>query len=176
VPFNRIIDQRYTVYWNVYSREEWNGRVSAAAAAAARRSNVAQRTIDRVSIDDAESEHAHDLRSENATDGYFEGRRTREARNGWFSYALKVPPDQQVTLVCSYRGNEGRRRVFDVLVDGQKVATETLEYHPTEQLDKEYAIPDALTRSKQQVTVTFQARPDTIAGAVIEIRTVAGKP
>jgi uncharacterized protein len=176
VPFNRIIDQRYNVYWNVYSPEEWKGRVSAAAAAAARRSNVAQRTIDSVSIDDAESERAHDLRSENATDGYFEGRRTREARNGWFSYALKVPPDQQVTLVCSYRGNEGRRRVFDVLVDGQKVATETLEYHPTEQLDKEYAIPDALTRSKQQVTVTFQARPDTIAGAVIEIRTVAGKP
>jgi DUF1680 family protein len=175
VPFNRIIDQRYNVYWNVYSPEEWNARASAATAAAARRSNVEQRTIDRVSIDDADNERAHDLQSENATDGYFEGRRTREARNGWFSYALRVPPDQPVILVCSYRGNEGRRRVFDVLVDGQRVATETLEYHPTEQLDKEYAVPDALTRSKQRVTVKFQAHPDTIAGAVIEVRTVAGK-
>jgi hypothetical protein len=176
VPFNRIVDQRYNVYWNVYSTEEWKARASATAAAASRRADVAQRTIDSVSIDDAANERAHDLQSENAADGYFEGRRTREARNGWFSYALKVPSDRSVVLVCSYRGNEGRRRVFDVLVDGQKVATETLEYHPTEQLDKEYAIPDALTRGRQRVTVTFRAHPDTIAGAVIEVRTVAGQP
>ena len=74
--------------------------------------------------------------------------------------------------MCAYRGSEGRRRSFDVLVDGEKVATETLEYHPAEQLDKEYAIPDALTRGKTKVTIRFQARADTTAGALIEVRTV----
>jgi hypothetical protein len=76
-----------------------------------------------------------------------------------------------VTLVCAYRGSEGRHRVFDILIDGEKVTTETLEYHPTEQLDKEYAIPEALTLGKSEVTVRFQAHADTTAGALIDVRT-----
>lgn len=172
VPFNRILDQRYTVYWEVYSPAAWTARTSAAAAAASRRRNAEQRTIDNVAVDDAQSEREHDLQNENATDGYFEGRRTREARSGWFSYRVKVAADRPTTLVCTYRGSEGRRRVFDILVDGEKVATEALEYHPTEQLDRQYSIPEALTRGKDRVTVTFQAQADTTAGALIELRTV----
>ena len=127
-----------------------------------------------VVVDDAQSEAAHGYAGENATDGYFEGRRTREARGGWFSYQLKVAPDRPTTLVCAYRGSEGRRRAFDILVDGERVAAESLEYHPTERLDREYAVPEALTRGKARVTVRFQAQPQTTAGAVIEVRTVAG--
>ena len=61
--------------------------------------------------------------------------------------------------------------MFDILVDGHRLATETLEYHPTEELDKEYPIPEALTRGKDHVTIRFQAKPDATAGAVIEVRT-----
>ena len=118
------------------------------------------------------AEGAHAYRSENATEGYFEGRRTREARGGWFSYALKVVPDQPVTLVAAYRGSEGRRRSFDVIVDGRTIATESLEYHPTEQLDREYALPAELTRGKSQITVKFQAQAPSTAGALIDVRTV----
>jgi hypothetical protein len=99
-------------------------------------------------------------------------RRTREARGGWFSYELKIAGDAPVTLVATYRGSEGRRRVFDVLVDDQKITTESLEYHPTEELDKEYRIPEAITRGKDRVTITFQAQRDATAGALIEVRTV----
>jgi len=172
LPFYRIVDQRYTVYWNVYSPEEWKAHTSDVAATEARRKDVERRTIDLVAVQDAGSEQGHGLKSENATDGYFEGRRTREARNGWFSYEVKVAPSGPTTIVCSYRGSEGRRRVFEVLVDGQKVTTETLEYHPTEQLDREYSIPDSLTRGKERVTIRFQAQPDATAGALIEIRTI----
>jgi DUF1680 family protein len=172
VPFYRIVDQRYTVYWNVYSPEEWKARGTAAAAADARRGDVERRTIDRVVVDDTASEQAHALKSENATDGFFEARKTREARGGWFSYELKIAGDAPVAIVATYRGSEGRRRVFDVLVDDQKIATESLEYHPAEELDKEYRIPAAITRGKDRVTVKFQSQPDTTAGALIEVRTV----
>jgi hypothetical protein len=87
---------------------------------------------------------------------------------------LKAAPDRPVTLVCTYRGSEGRRRSFDVLVDGQKIAAESLEYHPTEPLDREYALPESLTRGKDHVTVTFQAQPQSTAGAVIGVRTITG--
>jgi len=62
--------------------------------------------------------------------------------------------------------------VFDVLVDDQKIATESLEYHPADALDREYALPEAVTRGKSRVTVRFQAQRDTTAGALIELRTI----
>jgi hypothetical protein len=171
-PLYRIVDERYTVYWNVYSPATWNERSRELAAADTRRKEHERRTIDVVRVDDAQSERDHGLESNGATDGYFEGRRTREARGGWFSYRLKIVPGQPVALVCTYRGSEGRRRVFDILVDGEKVATEALEYHPAEELDREYALPEPLTRNKREVTVRFQAQTDATAGALIDARTV----
>src|SRR5262245_1711224 len=112
VPLNRIIDQRYTVYWNVYSPAEWTRHNTDLAANNARRTEFERRAIDSVIVDQAQSEQAHALQSENASDGYFEGKRTRESRGGWFSYEVKVLSDRPVALVCAYRGTEGRRRGF----------------------------------------------------------------
>jgi hypothetical protein len=124
-----------------------------------------------------ESEKAHDYQNQAAAVADFDGRQGREAgreagRPAWFSYALKVRPDEPQTLVVTYRGGEGRRRVFDLLVDGQKIATETLQYHPTELLDTEYPIPDALTRGKTRVVVTFQPQDLASTAQVFEIRMV----
>jgi len=170
--FYEIVDQRYTVYWSRYSRDEWTARKSELAAADARHRSFADRTIDAVTVDDAESERVHGLQSGGSTDAYFEGRRTREARDGWFSYDLKLVSGRPAAVVATYRGGEGRRRAFDVLVDGKKIATESLEYHPTEALDKEYELPLDLVRGKDHLTVKFQAEPQAIAGALIELRTV----
>ena len=174
LPFYQIVDQRYTVYWSVLSPAGWEKRNTDIAAVEARRKEIDRRTLDAVVAGDAQSERDHAYQNENATEGDFEGRRTREARGGWFSYTLKSSPDQRVTLVCAYRGSEGRRRSFDVIVDGRTIATESLEYHPTEQLDREYVLPADLTRGKDTITVKFQAQAPSTAGAVIDLRTVAG--
>ncbi|HEY6211067.1 MAG TPA: beta-L-arabinofuranosidase domain-containing protein [Vicinamibacterales bacterium] len=173
VPLYRIVEQRYNVYWNLLTPAEWNARKIETAAADARRKAVEGRTVDRVDVNAADSEKNHQLASDKSTDAFFEGKRIREARGGWFSYRLRVAPDRPMTIVAGYRGSEGRRRTFDVLVDGQKIATETLEYHPTEELDREYAVPEALTRGKNAVTVRFQAQGDnSTAGALIDVRIV----
>jgi hypothetical protein len=57
-------------------------------------------------------------------------------------------------------------------VDGEKVATQTLEIHPTEFFDFEYPLPESLTRGKERITVKFQAHPEAIAGAVFDVRIV----
>jgi uncharacterized protein len=173
VPLYQIVDQRYTVYWKVLTAAEWAARKNERSAVEARRKDIDARAIDTVVVNDATSEQDHEYKGENATEGYFEGRRTREARGGWFSYVLKVPADRAVAVVCTYRGSEGRRRAFDVLVDGEKVAAESLEYHPTEELDREYPIPESLTRGKEHVTVRFQAQAQSTAGALLEVRTSA---
>ena len=177
LPFYKVFEPRYTVYWKVYSSEEWEKRKADLAAAEARRQQIERATLDAVQAGEESSERDHGLQSENSDTGFFEGRRTRAAaRNGWFSYALKVSPDKPVTLVCTYRGSEGRRRVFDVLVDGEKVATQSLEIHPTELFDIEYALPEALTRGKERIAVKFQAHPEAIAGSVLDVRTVQHSP
>jgi DUF1680 family protein len=174
VPLYRIVDQRYNVYWNLLTPAEWNARKTETAAADAKRKVFEERTIDRVDVDAAQSEKDHALASDKSTDAFFEGKRIREARGGWFSYQLKIAPGRPATIVAGYRGSEGRRRAFDVLVDGEKIATETLEYHPTEQLDREYAVPETLTRGKSAITVTFRAQNDNAtAGALIDVRTIS---
>jgi DUF1680 family protein len=171
-PFYRVFEERYTVYWNVYSTAEWEKRRAELAARVARRADLETRTVDVVNADSSSVEKSHNLQGENTTEGYFEGRRLREARNGWFSYVLRVSPEKPVTLACAYRGSEGRQRIFDVIVEGEKIATQTLEINPTERLDYEYPLPERLTRGKDRITVKFLAATGATAGGVIEVRTV----
>jgi len=170
VPFYKVFDQRYTVYWKVYAPDEWEKRKVDLAAAESRRKMIERLTVDAVNINDQQSERDHNLQGQGMIDGDFEGKRWRAARNGWFSFDLKSAPDKPVTLVCTYRGSEGRPRSFDVLVDGEKIATQTLEIHPGELFDFEYPLPEQLTRGKERITVKFQSRPNAMAGSVFDVR------
>jgi DUF1680 family protein len=172
VPFYRAADRRYTVYWNVASPAEWEKRQADAAAVERRREDSVRRAVDLVSADDPRSERAHAYRGQGTSDWDFEGRRVREARDGWFEYRLAVLPDRPMTLAFTYLGGEGRPRTFDVLVDGERIASRTTEYHPTELLDAEYAVPEALTRGKRKVTVRFQPHAGSYSAAILEVRTL----
>jgi DUF1680 family protein len=116
IPFYKAFNQRYTVYWKVLSPAEWEQRKAEIAARESRRKEVESRTLDAVNIDDEQSETDHGFKGENAFEGYFEGKRTRQARNGWFSYDLKVLPDKPMVLLCTYVGSFGRARTFDVRI------------------------------------------------------------
>ena len=170
IPFYKAADMRYTVYWKVYSPDEWAKRKADIAAAESRRAEIERRTVDAVAVSNEQSERDHNLQQENSRTSAFEGKGVREARNGWFSYDLKVLPDKPLLLVCTFIGSEGRTRAFDVLVDGEKIATQRLEIHPTEFFDVEYKLPEQLTRGKQKVTVRFQALANSTAGQVLDVR------
>jgi hypothetical protein len=172
VPFYRAADQRYTVYWRLFTPAQWAERKADAAATEGKRQIIERNTIDFVDVSSEQSERDHGYKGERASEGFLEGRKWREARDGWFSYALKLDAAGPVSLVCTYRGSEGRRRVHDVLVDGEKVATETMYYHPTETFDITYALPDALVKGKSTVTVRFQAAQGASTGGVLDVRTV----
>jgi DUF1680 family protein len=170
LPFYKVFEPRYTVYWKVYTTAEWEKRKADLAAAESRRKMIERLTVDAVNINDQQSERDHNLQGQGMIDGDFEGKRWRAARNGWFSYELKSLPDRPVTLVCTYRGSEGRPRSFDILVDGAQIATQTLEIHPGELFDFEYPLPEQLTRGKERITVKFQSRPNAMAGSVFDVR------
>src|SRR5262245_30315339 len=89
VPFYSLYDQRYNVYWKVYSPAEWEKHKNDLAVAEARRKQIENRTIDFITAGLPDSENGHHLQSENSESGVYDGKRWREARNGWFSYELR---------------------------------------------------------------------------------------
>ncbi len=172
IPFYKAADQRYSVYWNVLSPAEWQARKAEFASAAATRQQILSRTVDMVDLSDPASEKAHGFAGEGTSEGFIEGRKWRDARDGWLSYSLAVVPDRALTLFCTFRGGEGRPRTFDVLVDGEKIGTHAMVIHPAELIDVEFPIPEALTRGKTRVTVRFQAQAGSSTGALVEVRIV----
>ncbi|MBI1762746.1 MAG: glycoside hydrolase family 127 protein [Acidobacteria bacterium] len=170
VPFYRVFEPRYTVYWKVFPAAEWDKQHAALATVEARRQTIERQTVDAVDFNDAENERAHNPQGEGLFDSEFDGKRGRSARNGWLSYELKTAGDKPLTLVCTFRGSEGRLRAFDILVDGEKVATQTLDIHPGELFDYEYPLPAALTQGKPRITVKFQARPNAQLANIFDVR------
>ena len=171
LPFYKVFEPRYTVYWKVYTTTEWNKRKADLVVTEARRKMIERLTVDAVNLNDKQSESDHNMQGQGRVDGVFEGKRWRSAHDdGWFSYDLKVNPDKPMTLVCTFRGSEGRLRSFDILVDGEKLTTQTLEIHPSELFDYEYLLPQQLTHGKERITVKFQPQPNAGIGSLFDLR------
>jgi len=167
IPLYKVIDKPYGVYW-VITKEGSPRHRQLQAAEEARKQREA-RLLDRVVPRDEASEKAHSLQGENTNAGLLGGRPWRDAPGGWWSWDLKVLPDAQMTLVCTYWGSDVPPRTFDLLVDGQKLATQSLDRSkPGEFDDVEYAIPRELTQGKEKITVRFQAHPGNTAGGVFD--------
>ncbi len=166
VPYHRLFGQRYAVYWNVYKRGSPEHRRMLEREAARKRRQA--RMVDEVAIGDRASETAHALKGERTQSGHHEGRTWRHAApGGWFSYDLKVLPQEPLTLACTYWGSDVGARTFDIIVNGKKIATQTLNRNrPEEFFEVEYLLAAALTGHAKKLTVKFQGAPGNTAGGV----------
>jgi hypothetical protein len=178
VPFHRLQDRRYTVYLDEFTAADWTKREQEIRAEQEREARLAARTVDLLRIGEMQPERDHNLQGERTSAGEFGGRKWRHATDGgWFAFDLKVLPDQPQELLVTYWGSDGGNRVFDVLVDGQKLATQRLENNqPGKFYDERYAIPPALTRGKSKIAVRFQAHPGAWAGGVFGVRLLRSAP
>ena len=125
--------------------------------------------IDQVTIGDEASEKAHAQQGENTETGDWSDRTYRHSQGGWFSWDLKVVPNQPNNLVLTYWGSD--QRSFNILVDGQQLVAERIANdHPDEFFDKTYTLSPAMTKDKQKVTVRFQSPANGYAGGVFGIK------
>jgi DUF1680 family protein len=168
VPLNRVMREQYGVYW-VITKEGSPRHREILVAEEAHKAREA-RIVDRVTPVDAANEAAHNLQGKDTMSGAFAGRSWRHATSGgWWSWDLKVLPDAAMTLACTYWGDDVPPRTFDVLVEGQVIATQSLNRSkPGEFFEVEYPLPPDLTRGKDRVTVRFNPHEGNIAGGVFE--------
>jgi len=176
IPLHQMNHQRYTVYWKLLTKAEWAKERAAREAEKRRLKELEAATVDLVTPG-TKLEGTHNQQGKTTYSGAAHGRKWRDARGGgWFSYDMKVLGDGPVRLIVTYWGGDSGNRVFDILIDGKKIATQKLNRNkPDEFMDVTYAVPVDLTKGKQKVTVKFQAHRGAMAGGVFGCRIVKGK-
>jgi DUF1680 family protein len=174
-PFFRLHGNRsYAVYWDLFTPEQWKGKELAYQAELARQRELELRTIDCVAPGGEQNERDHKLAGEKTQAGDFGDRKWRHAIDGgWFSYEVKIMPGKPQELSVTYWGSDAGNRVFDILVDGRKLATQKLQHNRPERFfDQVYTIPAGWTEGKEKATVRFQGTPGNFAGGIFGLRTM----
>jgi hypothetical protein len=86
-----------------------------------------------------------------------------------------VLPDQPMALEWSSVSESGTVRICDILVNGQKLFTQTLDgFHVSGQMGRGLGLPEELTRGQDHITVKFQALPGdpgASTGWICDVRT-----
>ena len=175
IPLHQIHHQRYTVYWKLFSKAEWEKENAVRQAEQRRLEKIEAATIDFVTPG-TKLEAAHNQQGKATGSGTAFGGKWRDARGGWFSYDMKVSPDAPVDLLVQYWGGDSGNRVFDILVNDKKIATQKLtNQQPGKFMDVTYAVPAELTKGKDKVTVKFLAHKGAVAGGIFGLRVVKQK-
>ena len=122
-----------------------------------------------------QAERDANFQGENASPVQANGRYGRRGTN-WFSLDVAVDPSQPMILIVTFAGDERANRTFDILVDGTKLASQTVERRSPEKnvgfFDVEFKLPAEWLQGKQKTTVRFQATGGNEIAAVYGVRTV----
>lgn len=171
-PFYRAHHERYSVYFDVFTPQEWEVREAAYRAEEARKKELEARSVDFLAIGEMQPERDHNLQGDKTSAGDFNGRKWRHATDGgWFGFDMKAT-DEPSDLLLTFWGSDVGNRVFDVLINGQVAGTVKLNNDkPNEFFDRTFPVPAGTGK----VTVKLQARPGAMAGGLFGARIVKRK-
>jgi DUF1680 family protein len=175
IPFFRLHDSRYTMYWPVSTPANLARMQADTAAAEAERLALDARTIDQVAPGEQQPESDHFFKGEGADSGMNNGRHWRHA-TGWFSYELTDKKGEATTLRLTFaKGDAGRQ--FDILINDQLLESVTLkDGAATDIYTMDIAIPAATVRTAEgRLRVTFRARSGSVAGGLYGLRLLRSK-
>ena len=172
IPFFRLHDSRYMVYWPYSTPGALASRGDSIAAAQAGQRALDAQTIDSVAPGEQQPESDHAYRGEGGDAGIAPAGRWRHATK-WFSYTLSDPQGVARALRLTFSPTDAGRK-FDVLVNGVRLAAITLEAQDSPGLyHREFALPAAITAAaKGKFEVRFVAREGSIAGGLYGVRLI----
>ena len=171
-PFYRLHRRTYAVYWDLFTGAEWEARSAELAREAEARRRLEAATVAFAQPGEMQPERDFNQQGEDTSPDRTMGRAGRRGKK-WFSFDLPVDPSQPAALVVTYWNDEWRKRTFEVLVDGQRLAEQTVEKGGEPRFfDVRYALPAELVAGKQKVTVRFQATNGNEIAAVYGLRSI----
>ncbi len=169
-PFYSQWERRTSVYFQRFTDSQWARQQIVFAAEQERLKELQKRTVDVMHLGEMQPERDHALVSKISYPVAYRGRNGRDARTGgYFEFSMKVA-DEPLILRATYWGAE-RKRTFYILIDGKRIAAETLDAEkPGEFIDRDYPIPAELIKGKTAVVVRFEPEPGQTAGPVFGCR------
>ncbi len=170
LPFFRLHDSRYQMYWQLTTREAVASQRERLAAQERAKQARDAATLDAVAVGEQQSEVEHDFLGENSDTGLREGRRWR--RGEWFQYTFNTRGEQRVEVSVTYWGEE-RNKSFVIQAGGVPIGSESLNVpEPGQYLEKRYPIPTEVlgAATDGRITIKFSAQPGSWVGGVYDIR------
>ena len=176
-PFYRTHDRHYTIFWDMYSTEEWEAHQQAYKEEMKQLKEMERKTIDLFRIGEMQPERDHNLKEEKSWVNEYKSKKFREAdRSGWFSFDMNVANESSVDLVVEYWGGFNGSKTFDILVNDQVIATENISgKQPGKFIFESYTVPGELLKGKEKVNVKFLPHEGHRAGPVFSVRTIRKK-
>ncbi|TQK10319.1 hypothetical protein FBX97_0235 [Herbaspirillum sp. SJZ107] len=181
IPFFRLHDARYTMYWPQSTPGEYARLRADNAAKEAERLALDARTIDQVAPGEQQPESDHFFKGEGTESGITKGRHWRRASK-WFSYQLNDPKGEAKTLQLTFARADGGRR-FELLVNGQRLAEVELAKDDAQEFyTRDFALPTGLLQAEGKLEIKFVAQEGSTVGSLYHLRLMrdgneaSGKP
>jgi DUF1680 family protein len=173
IPFNTIHEGRYNIYWDFFTPAEWERAQNDYDETERKAKRLEELTIDFLQPGDSISEKTHSLTHAKSYRGLDNGKRWRDAREeGHITFNMKVSSDVKQSLQLSFWGSDGGGRIiFDVLVNGTKIATQEVRQNfPNRFFDVNYPLDAALFRGKNTIEVSLRPQYDKRVARVFGVR------
>jgi hypothetical protein len=170
IPFFRLHESRYTMYWQHATPANFERMRAENAAREADRLALDALTVDQVAPGEQQPESDHFFKGEGIEAGVNGGRHWRHAKK-WFSYELADPKGEARLLRLTFaRADSGRR--FDIEINGVLLAEVTLAKDTAQEFyTVDYPLPASILQAKPQtLSVRFVAKPGSIAGGLFGLR------
>jgi len=169
VPFYRLQDSRYQMYWEVTDTAGIEARKAKLAEQERLKLERDAATVDSVAVGEQQPEVDHSLTGEGMESGWFSGHRWRHGK--WFQYTLNSRGHQDIELEVTYHGGDAGRK-FGVYANGELLSIEEFKGDkPGQFIPKRYPLSEAVFQKAQhgQITIKFAA-DQWVAGGVYDVR------
>lgn len=178
IPFYQT-RERYAVYFDFFTEKQWKETEEKYKEEQEKIRKLEAMTVDYFQPGEMQPERDHKFKGENSANGEAFGRKWRDARDGGFiEFEMKTDPARPCVLVLTYWGGDAGNRNFDILIDGEKIATQRLENNvPGKFFEAKHEIPaaDSGSPDRKSVKIRLQAHRGAMAGGLFGARVIKGE-
>lgn len=170
VPFYRLYECRYMVYFPLASKQELQQREEEMARKEKERAALEKVTIDKVICGEQQPESDHFVKMQHSYAGSDNGVHWRETR-GWFSYTMKNLAKTATLVKVSFKADKSRDAA--VWINGQKVGV--IKQDSANGIStNEFEIPAAL-RASDVLEIKIGTETSPVTPRIYEVRLINGK-
>jgi len=173
-PFYTTHERRYSVYHDKFNEQELEDFKNGLVAEKEKKKRLEEMTYDHFLPTQGKEDEEHKFEGDSVYVERFRDKRAHVAsRGGRFSFEMKVMKGQPMALVAEYWGGYTGSKTFDIVVNGERVATDNISGKKDGHfIDVQYDIPESITENVSTIKVEFLPHVGHRAGPLFGMRTI----